>query len=39
VTGVYLAGWAVTRLLFLFFWTFAKPLGEATVWLKQKALA
>ena len=34
--SLYLAGWAITRLLFLFLWAFAQPIGEANVWLKLK---
>lgn len=36
---LYLIAWAITRLLFLFFWSFAEPIGELMVWLKGKAMA
>jgi len=36
---LYLIAWAVTRLAFLAFWSFAYPIGTANVWLKGKYLA
>lgn len=37
--AIYLIAWAVTRLLFLALWSFANPIGQANVWLKNKVVS
>lgn len=34
--NIYWLLWAITRVQFIVLWSFAEPIGEASVWLRDK---